>query len=52
MSILGMRSGRRCLCYLAQIAIYENTDSANKRNHDDINDSVHNYALLALFFPR
>jgi len=46
-----MRLGRRCLRYLAQIAIHENADSANKRNHDD---SVlrHNYALLALFFPR
>jgi len=54
MSTLGMRSGRRCLRYLAQIAIHENTDSANKRNHDVINDSVlrHNHALLALLFPR
>jgi len=36
MSTLGMRSERRCLRYLAQIAIHENTDSANKRNHDVI----------------
>jgi len=44
-----VRSGRRYLHYLVQ----EDTDSANKRNHDVINGNVlrHNYALPMLFFP-
>jgi len=46
-----VRSGRR---YLAQIAVHEATDSANRRNHDVISGSVlrYNYVLQALFLPR
>jgi len=50
-----VRLGRCYLHYLVQMAVYEDTDSANKRNHDVINHDGnmlrHNCALLTLFFP-
>jgi len=38
------------LRYLAQIVVHEDTDNANKRNHNIINDSVlrHNCATGAI----
>jgi len=53
-SLLWMRSGRHYLRYLAQMAVYEDTDSTNKRNYDVTLGSVlrYNFALPALFLPR
>jgi len=47
-----VRSRRRYLRYLAQMAVHENTDSTNKRNYDVTLGSVlcHNFALSALFY--
>jgi len=49
-----VRSRRRYLRYLAQMAVHEDTDSTNKRNYDVTLGSVlrHNFALSALFLPR
>jgi len=48
-----VRPGRRYLRYLTQIAVHEDTDSANRRDHGVINDSVlHYYELPALFLLR